>query len=128
TVLGTLDPLKNFGPSAFGPLRFRPVDASGEQGVWQPLVNLVRLPMLEGIRCEVGPRTPCELSGSNLFLIDSLSADPQFASPVAVPIGYVDSTLIVPRPNQNAPLYFKLRDDPSAINSVLLPVLPEGQP
>ena len=44
TILAVLDPLKSFGPSAFGPLRFRPVDANGAAGDWQPLIKLVRIP------------------------------------------------------------------------------------
>src|ERR1700722_16322163 len=32
TVLAFLDPAKSFGASAFGPLRFRPVDADGAKG------------------------------------------------------------------------------------------------
>jgi hypothetical protein len=55
TVLATLDPLKSFGPSAFGPLRFRPVDANGEKGDWQPLLTLVRLPELKELRCPGAP-------------------------------------------------------------------------
>ena len=46
-VMATLDPLKSFGPSAFGPLRFRAVDGN-LKGDWQPLATLVRLPVTEG--------------------------------------------------------------------------------
>src|SRR5215813_10138028 len=42
TVFAVLDPMKLLGPSAFGPLKFRPVGADGVEGDWQPLVNLVR--------------------------------------------------------------------------------------
>ena len=41
-----------------------------------------------------------------------------------VPVGFADSTLAVPRPNGTL-LYLKLRDDPAAINTAALPVLPE---
>ena len=47
TVLAMLDPLKSFGPSAFGPLRFRPIDNDRENGDWQPLAILVRIPSVE---------------------------------------------------------------------------------
>jgi hypothetical protein len=123
TVLGTLDPLKSFGPSAFGPIRFRPVDAQGRQGDWQPLAKLVRLPVLRDIRCPSNLDQQCILSGTNLFLIDSVATDPQFTHTAAVPVGFVDSTLNVPRPNERAPLYLKLRDDPSTISTATLPVL-----
>ena len=51
TMLATLDPLKSFGPSIFGPLRFRPVADDGTTGDWQPLGNVVRLPVVSGVTC-----------------------------------------------------------------------------
>jgi hypothetical protein len=124
TVLATLDPLKSFGASAFGALRFRPVDSDGAVGDWQPLVTLVRIPALKDVRCPDAADKQCMLSGTNLFLIDSVASDEQFTHNVAVPSGFVDSTLRVPRPNGTL-LYVKLRDDPSVVNRVVLPVLPE---
>ncbi len=47
TVLAVLDPMKLLGPSAFGPLKIRPVSGDGINGDWQPLVNLVRIPNAE---------------------------------------------------------------------------------
>lgn len=124
TMMATLDPLKSFGPSAFGQLRFRPVDARGLKGNWQPLANLVRIPTLKEVRCPDTPDKQCTLSGTNLFLIDSVASDPQFTRSVPVPVGFVESTLRVPRPNGTL-LYMKLRDDPTVVNTVALPVLPE---
>ena len=124
TVLAFLDPAKSFGPSAFGPLRFRPVDADGAKGDWTPLVNLVRVPSVKEIRCPDSPDKQCKLTGTNLFLIDSVASDPQFSHTIPVPAGFVDSTLSVPRPNGTL-LYLKLRDDPSTVNMMVLPVLPE---
>jgi len=124
TVLAVLDPLKSFGPSAFGPLRFRPVDANGTAGDWQPLANLVRIPTLKEIRCPDSPDKQCTLSGTNLYLIDSVASDAAFTHAVPVPVGFADSTLAVPRPNGTL-LYLKLRDDPAAVNAATLPVLPE---
>jgi hypothetical protein len=124
TVLAFLDPAKSFGASAFGPLRFRPVDADGVKGDWTPLANLVRIPSVKEIRCPDSPDKQCKLTGTNLFLIDSVASDSQFSHTVPVPAGFVDSTLTVPRPNGTL-LYLKLRDDPSAVNMMVLPVLPE---
>jgi len=124
TVLVVLDPLKSFGASAFGPLRFRPVDANGAAGDWQPLANLVRIPTLKEIRCPDSPDKQCTLSGTNLYLIDSVASDAAFTHAVPVPVGFADSTLAVPRPNGTL-LYLKLRDDPAAVNAATLPVLPE---
>ena len=124
TALAVLDPLKSFGPSAFGPLRFRPVAADGASGDWQPLAQLVRLPPLKEIRCPDSPEKPCALSGTSLYLIDSIASDQQFAHAISVPEGFAASVLSVPRPSGTL-LYIKLRDDPSVVNVAALPVLPE---
>jgi hypothetical protein len=124
TVLAMLDPAKSFGPSAFGALQFRPVSEDGTKGNWQPLARLVRIPALKEVRCPDTPDKPCTLSGTNLFLIDSVASDPQFTHDMPVPLGFADSTLTVPRPNGTL-LYIKLRDDPATVNTVVLPVLPE---
>ena len=124
TVLATLDPAKSFGPSAFGALQFRPVSEDGAKGDWQPLARLVRIPSLKEVQCPDSPDKPCTLSGTNLFLIDSVASDAQFMHSMPVPLGFAGSTLTVPRPNGTL-LYIKLRDDPSTVNTVVLPVLPE---
>ena len=124
TVVATLDPLKNLGPSAFGQLRFRPISATGEKGDWQPLINLVRLPEVKEIRCPSSPDDPCSLSGSALYLLDAVSADPQFQQSTPVPDGFAGSQLSVPRPD-NGTLYVKLRDNPSVINKLVLPPVAE---
>ena len=125
TVMATLDPLKSFGPSAFGPLRFRAVDGD-VKGDWQPLVTLVRLPALKEVRCPDSPDKQCTLTGTNLFLISSVGSDPEFKHSVPVPEGFADSTLSVPRPD-NSLLYIKLRDNSSSVNPAALPILPEAQ-
>jgi hypothetical protein len=124
TVLAVFDPLKSFGPSVFGPLHFRPVTGDGGNGEWQPLTTVVRLPALKEVRCPASPDKQCTLSGTNLFLIDSVASDAQFTHTVPVPVGFVSSTLNVPRPNGTL-LYLKLRDDPSVVNMAVLPVLPD---
>jgi hypothetical protein len=123
TVPATLDPLKSFGPSAFGPLQFRPVGSDGS-GDWEPLITLVRVPVLKDIRGPDAPDKQCLLGGSNLFLMDSVASDEQFLHNVPVPSALIDVTLRVPRPNGTLP-YVKLRDDPSKVNKAMLPVLPE---
>ena len=124
TVLATLDPAKSFGPSAFGALQFRPVSEDGAKGDWQPLARLVRIPSLKEVQCPDSPDKPCTLSGTNLFLIDSVASDAQFTHSMPVPLGFAGSTLTVPRPNGTL-LYIKLRDDPSTVNTFVLPLLPE---
>jgi hypothetical protein len=124
TALAIFTPAKGFAGSAFGPLRFRVIDGDGVSGDWMPLGNLVRVPPLKEIRCPDKPDRQCKLSGTNLFLIDSVASDPQFKNTVPVPGGYVDSTLNVPRPNGTL-LYLKLRDDPGTVSMIVLPVLPE---
>jgi hypothetical protein len=123
TVMATVDPLKSFGPSAFGPLRFRAVNGN-TKGDWQPLATLVRFPGLKEVRCPESPDKQCILSGTNLFLLSSVASDADFKHSVPVPEGFADSTLSVPRP-ENSVLYVKLRDDPSSVNPAALPVVPE---
>ena len=117
-AVATLNPAKSFGASAFGRLQFRVVD-KGVAGDWQPLGDLVRLPVLRDLTCPSTPDLACKLSGSNLFLVDSVSSDPGFAHPVQVPDGFLGSALPVPHPGAG-PLYVKLRDDPAVINPATL--------
>ena len=122
TVMAVFDPLKSLGASAFGPLRFRAVSGN-LKGDWQPLATLVRLPILKEVRCPEGPDQQCTLFGTNLFLIGAVASDPEFKRSVPVPVGFAQSTLSAPRPDGTL-LYIRLRDDPSAVNPVSLPVLP----
>jgi hypothetical protein len=117
-ALATLDPAKAFGGSAFGPLKFRVVD-NGTSGDWQSLATLVRLPELHDLKCPSGADQECRLSGSNLFLVDSVASDAAFAHPVEVPDGFPGYVLPVPHP-EGGQLYLKLRDDPSVVNQVTL--------
>ena len=121
TVLAALDPMKLLGPSAVGPLKFRPVSGDGTNGDWQSLVNLVRVPLLTGVRCPSDPEKQCTLSGDKLFLLDSVSTDADFANPVKVPEGFVEDALAIPPPKGKT-LYIKLRDDPQTIDTVALPL------
>jgi hypothetical protein len=122
TALATLDPAKAFGGSAFGPLRFRPVNVAGVAGDWQPLATLVRVPQLKELKCVEGA-PQCTLVGQDLFLLQQVGTDAQLANAVTVPEGFGDSNLNVPRPNGT--LYLKLRDDPSVVNTAVLPVTAE---
>ncbi|HKQ86017.1 MAG TPA: hypothetical protein VJS43_04525 [Candidatus Acidoferrales bacterium] len=126
SVLAVLDPQKAFGASAFGPLQFRPVADDGSKGDWQPLAHLVRIPTLNEVHCPAAPDQQCTLGGANLFLLDSVASDPEFKNIVPVPAGYMNAALSVPRPYGTL-LYIKLRDDPSTVDVVALPVLPDAQ-
>lgn len=116
----TLDPGKGLGPSTFGPLRFR-ILAGDVAGDWQPLVTLIRLPVLGSLHCPHAVDAPCTLSGTNLFLIDSISASRQFTDAVKVPEGYLGSAIDIPH-LAGERIYLKLRDDPAVINPVTLNV------
>jgi hypothetical protein len=164
TMLGSFDPLKSFGPSAFGKLQLRAIDASGAPGDWIPLGTLVRVPVIASVKCgratraaaaaaaatatraaDAGdapattagsappppvndttpppandPNAQCTLNGTSLFLIDSISSDPQFTHSVSVPDGYTNPTLAVPRPSSGE-LYLHLRDDPAIANTITVP-------
>ena len=126
TVYAVLDPMKLLGPSAFGPLKFRPVSGNGIEGDWQPLVNLVRIPRLDGIRCTSASDKQCTLSGDKLFLLDSVSTDPGFLNAVTVPEGFVQDALTIPPPKAKT-LYIRLRDDPETVDIAVLPMLPATQ-
>jgi hypothetical protein len=115
-LLATLDTAKAFNGSAAGPLQFRLVTVQGASD-WQPLATLVRLPVLNDLKCPIETDQPCKLTGSNLFLIDALSATADFAQPVLVPEGFTGFELLVPRPEAGR-LYIKLHDAPSKANSV----------
>jgi len=117
-AVATFDPEQAFGYSAFGPLKYRVLN-KGVAGDWQPLGMLVRLPILEALECPAAPDENCKLTGSKLFLVDSISADPDFKAAVQVPDGFPGRSLPVPRPS-NKGLYIKLRDDPAVVNTAVL--------
>jgi hypothetical protein len=119
-AVATFSPAKAFGASAYGPLKYR-VSAKGVAGDWQPLANLVRLPMLRKLDCPATSELACKLTGSSLYLIDSVSADAEFSKPVTVPDGFLGATLPVPHP-LGGTLYLKLRDNPQIVNPIALSV------
>jgi hypothetical protein len=122
TLVAVLDPMKHLGPSAFGALKFRPIMGNNVAGDWQPLVSLVRIPQLKGIHCAAAPEKQCSLLGEKLYLIESVSTDQQFTNAVAVPDGFLANALPIPKP-KNKTLYVKLRDNPSDIDTVALPIV-----
>jgi hypothetical protein len=119
-AVSTLNPVKAFGASVFGPLQFRVV-AKGIPGDWRPLGNLVRLPVLSGLTCPSTAELACKLTGSNLYLVDSVSNDREFTHPVQVPDGFLGTALPVPHPMTGS-LFLKLRDDPAVVNPTSLEV------
>jgi hypothetical protein len=121
TLVGVLNPLNVFGTSAFGPLRLRAVDSDGTAGDWIPLITLVRLPTLDSVHCPADAAQPCTVSGSGLYLIDSIASDADFTNPTNVPEGFIGTTLSLPRPSKSG-FYLRLRDDPSVANMVTMPV------
>ena len=121
TAVGTIEPLARFGSSAFGLIRVRAISPDGEAGDWVPLGTLVRLPGFTSLRCPRSPAKPCLLEGSNLFLSTSFSATPTFDNPTPVPSEFAGTEFIVPHP-VNGTLYVKLRDDPSTVQALSLPV------
>ena len=92
-------------------------------GDWQPLATLVRLPVLRELKCPASAQLACKLSGSNLFLVQSVSSDADFAHAVDVPDGFPGYSLPVPHP-VNDVLYVKLRDDPTVVSRATLNAQP----
>ena len=123
TVLATFEPLKTFGPSAFGPFRLRAIAGDGTEGEWQPLATIVRLPTLTQLSCGSVPSDSCLLSGKALYLIDSVATTLPFTDATQVPEGFVENTLAIPHPNGQT-FYLRLRDDPDAIQQVTLAITP----
>jgi hypothetical protein len=127
TALGVVEPLARFGSSAFGPLRARVMSPSGVTGDWLSLGTLVRLPGFKELHCPHAPAKPCTLTGTNLFLADSIAATPEFDNASTVPPDFTGTQLSVPHP-ANGVLYVKLRDDPATVQTLTLPVSPVGPP
>jgi hypothetical protein len=123
TALGSVEPLTRFGSSAFGPLRARAISADGVAGDWMPLGTLVRLPGFKDLRCPRSPLKPCILSGTNLFLIDSIASAQDFGNATEVPPDFTGAQITVPHPVAGL-LYLKLRDDPTTVQTLDLPVTP----
>jgi hypothetical protein len=126
TAVVTLDPSKALGASAFGPLQFRRI-VQGVAGEWAPLATLVRLPKVTGVTCPADPDAGCSLTGSNLFLLDSVSGDAAFARATHVPDGFTQPVLAIPHPSQGR-LFVRLRDDPAVINIAMLDVTTQPSP
>jgi len=124
TILATLDPLKSFGTSAYGPLSLRAVSPDGIAGDWLSLVTLVRLPSLKDLHCPPEAANACTLTGTDLYLIDKIATDADFTAPTDVPEGFVGTALSLPRPSKTG-FYLRLRDDPTAANTVVMPILPQ---
>ena len=121
TAVVTLNPLKAFGQSAFGPLAMRPIAADGSMGDWTRLGVLVRTPEISEVKCTTADAATCAVNGKNLFLVQTFGAEKDFAKSADVPTGFAQGDFAVPTPADGATLYLKLRDDPGAAASVKLP-------
>lgn len=120
-AVATLDTAKAFGPSVYGPLKYRLV-VDEVPGDWMALATLVRLPQLRDLTCtESEAGTGCTLSGERLFLVDAFAPDAEFRTPTPVPEGFAGDSLAVPHPTDGK-LYVRLRDDPRTINVLELAV------
>jgi hypothetical protein len=125
TAIGMVDPLARFGSSAFGPVEARVVSAEGVTGDWLPLGTLVRLPGFKELRCPHALAKSCTLTGTNLFLADSIAATADMDNAIEVPPEFTGTQLSVPHP-VNGVLYLTLRDDPATVQTLTLPVMPMG--
>ncbi len=104
-AVASVEPGKVLGVSAHGPLRWRLVQDS-VAGDWTPLTTLVRVPRVAGVACaEV-----CTLTGTDLFLVESVAANAGFVDAARVPEGFTGGALKVPKP-VGGTLFLRLRDD-----------------
>jgi hypothetical protein len=77
TMLGSFDPLKSFGPSAFGKLQLRAIDASGAPGDWLSLGTLVRVPQIASVKCQRAARAAAASAEAAASRAASASDAPQ---------------------------------------------------
>lgn len=87
-----------------------------------PLGTLVRLPGFKELHCPHATAKSCMLTGSNLFLIDSVSAAQDFTNPTEVPADFTGAQMTVPHP-VNGSLYIKLRDDVETVQTLSMPLI-----
>ena len=105
TMLATLDPRKSFGPSIFGPLRYRPVANDGTTGDWQSLGTVVRLPVVAGVTCPRLPRHAEPSAPENAPLVAPVNAPATAAAPdaAATTVAPTPSTPEASTPDANTP-------------------------
>jgi hypothetical protein len=123
TAMASLAPLTRFGLSGFGPVAVRVMSAEGVPGDWITLGTLVRLPAFKDLRCPRAANKPCLLTGSNLFLASSFAATPDFSNATDVPQDFTGTQLNVPHPT-NGSLSLRLRDDPTTVQTLTMPIIP----
>jgi len=70
---------------------------------------------MKEVRCVNLPQKQCVLVGEKLFLVDSVSMDSDFSSPVTLPDGFMDADLPIPV-SKGQELNVRLRDDPSIVD------------
>jgi len=91
------------------------------------LGTLVRLPAFKDLRCPRAINKPCLLTGTNLFLASSFAATPDFSNATDVPADFTGTQLNVPHP-MNGSLSVRLRDDPTTVQTLTLPIIPAVLP
>ena len=119
TAVVRLDTGKLFDPSTHGPLKFR-LSASGADGDWRAVLTLVRTPRIFSYQCDEARGGHCRIEGENLFLIQSIASDENFAFSAEVPVGLTASVLEFPNSGSGA-VFLKLRDEPDQIHKVEVP-------
>ena len=119
TLVATVDLSKVFGPSAFGPLRYR-IGSGEDLSDWQLLGQLVRLPALHAPICPPEPTLPCVLPGKKLYLLESVASSPEGTDALRLEAGFPGDTVLVPRPRDGR-LYLRLRDDPTHLATIEIP-------
>ena len=127
TAMASLAPLARFGLSAFGPVAVRVISDEGIPGDWITLGTLVRLPTFKDLRCPRAANKPCMLTGANLFLVSLIAATPDLSNATDVPQDFTGTQLNVPHP-VNGTLSLRLRDDPTTVQTLTLPVTPTSPP
>ena len=81
------------------------------------------MPGFKQLHCPRNIAKTCTLTGTNLFLAMSIGATNDFENATDVAAEFTGTQLSVPHP-VNGVLYLKLRDDPSTVQTLTMPILP----
>ena len=122
TALGVVEPLAQFGSSAFGPLQARAISADGIPGEWISLGTLVRLPGFKELHCPHNPARPCSLTGTNLFLASRFQH--RLISTMRWMCRWISPARTGVTASRERDADLKLRDDPATVQTLALSATP----
>lgn len=119
TGIVTFVPVEALGASAHGPLKFRIIREDGASR-WSPLGTAVRLPDVQSIACTSA--AGCIVTGTRLFLIESIATNDRFDGAQTIPDGYTDGAIqLAPGQSPSKGMFLRLRDAKGATGTLVKP-------